>query len=257
MKMTDDAVLLADYVKSGSEHAFRMLVERHLPLVYSAALRMVNGESHLAQEIAQNVFTDLARKARTLADRLPANGEAFPGWLYTSTRFAASSAIRANRRRREYEAKAAAMSDNDHFDHQSDSDWESLRPVLDAAMSRLSANDRDALVLRFFQGEELKKVGAVLGITEDAARMRINRALEKLRGILTVRGVTLSASALAATLSTNAIQAIPPALTAMNVATAALGTTAASGIALFTFMTATKLKTAAVAALIVSVLPTT
>ncbi|MDX1953052.1 MAG: sigma-70 family RNA polymerase sigma factor [Verrucomicrobiota bacterium] len=248
--MADDAALLADYVKSGTEDAFRVLVERHLPLVYSAALRMVNGESHLAQEIAQNVFTGLAKKAPALADRLLANGEALPGWLYTSTRFAASSAIRANRRRRQYEAKAAAMSDQTHSDEEPDCDWAGLRPVLDGAMSRLSAKDRDALVLRFFQGEELNNVAKLLGLTEDAARMRINRALEKLRGYLTARGITLSSSALAVLLAANTVHALPPALAA-TVTTAAIGTTAAGGIAVVGFMT-TKLKIAAVCALAIA-----
>ena len=248
--MADDAALIADYVKSGAEDAFRLLVERHLPLVYSAAVRMVNGESHLAEEVAQNVFTDLAKKAPALVDRLPPKGEALAGWLYTSTRFAALSAIRADHRRRQYEAKAAGMSDYTHSDHDLDSDWAGLRPILDGAMSRLSANDRDALVLRYFQGEELKNVAKLLGLTEDAARMRINRALEKLREYLTARGVTFSSSALAALLVANTVHAIPPALAA-TVTTAVMGTTAAGGIALVGFMT-TKLKIAAVGALIIA-----
>lgn len=249
--MKDDAELLAEFVNRDSESAFSVLVERHLPLVYSAAVRMVNDDIHLAQDVVQGVFTDLARKAPDLAKRVLANREALPGWLYTSTRFAAATAIRAIRRRKKYEEQAAIMTHAASPPQEGNSDWNALRPVLDDAMSHLSASDRDTVIRRFFHGEELKGIGSSLGITEDAARMRINRALEKLRALLVARGVTLSASALAAMLSANAIQTIPPALTAAAIATVALGTTAGTGIALFSFMT-TKLKTAAVAALILT-----
>jgi RNA polymerase sigma factor (sigma-70 family) len=111
-------------------------------------------------------------------------------------------------RRKRYEEKAAIMLEIFTSDEESISNWSALRPVLDDAMSRLSLPDRDAVVLRFFRGEELKRIGDSLGLTEDATRMRINRALEKLRGLLIARGVRLSASALGTLLSANAIQAI-------------------------------------------------
>jgi RNA polymerase sigma factor (sigma-70 family) len=250
--MKEDAELLMDYVKHDSESSFTELVERHLPLVYSAAVRMVNEDIHLAQDVVQCVFTDLARKAPEVAMRVSTNREALPGWLYTSARFAAATAIRAIRRRKRYEDKAAAMSEIISSEEELVSNWSAVQPVLDDAMSRLSSPDRDAVILRFFRGEELKRIGDCLGMSEDAARMRINRALEKLRGLLIARGVTLSASALGTVLSTNAIQAIPTVLTATTIATVALGTTGATGIALFSFMTVTKLKTAAVAALILA-----
>jgi RNA polymerase sigma factor (sigma-70 family) len=247
--MKDDAELLMDYAKANSEAAFAELVTRHIPLVHSAALRLLNGDVHLAQDVTQSVFTDLARKSLRIAKRFSARREALPGWLHTSTRFAAATAIRANQRRRKYEEKAA-MSEPISISEGTDPDWEMLRPVLDEAMGRLSVSDRDAVILRFFQGEELKRIGAAMGITEDAARMRINRALECLRGLLEARGVTLSTSVLVGLISANAIQAIPPALGAA-VATAAAGAATMTGLGLFTFMT-TKIKVAALAALIIA-----
>src|SRR5438094_779162 len=106
--MTDDAELLRCYADAGSESAFSELVARHLPLVYSAALRQVGGDSHLAQDVTQSVFTDLARKAGPVARRLSDERHVLSGWLYTSTRFAASKLVRAERRRysREHEAVA-------------------------------------------------------------------------------------------------------------------------------------------------------
>jgi len=226
--MNDDAELLIDYAKRNSEAAFTELVARYIPLVHSAALRLVNGDLHLAQDVTQTVFSDLARKALTIAKEISARGEVLPGWLYTITRFAAATAIRTNQRRRKYEENAFAMSETISTTEETDPDWEVLRPVLDEAMGHLSASDRDAVILRFFQGEELKKIGEVIGVTEDAARMRINRALESLKRLLAARGVTLPASVLVALISTNAIQAVPPAL-AVAVAATAAATTAMSG----------------------------
>src|SRR5262245_22133698 len=99
--MTPDSELLRQYSEKHSEEAFAELVRRHLDLVYSAALRQVNGDTHLAQDVAQTVFTDLARKARPLS-RHPV----LTGWLYTSSRFAAAKLVRTENRRRAREEKA-------------------------------------------------------------------------------------------------------------------------------------------------------
>src|SRR4051812_17889586 len=107
-----------------------------------------------------------------MAKRISARTEALPGWLYTGTRFAAATAIRANQRRRKYEEKA--MAETISTTEGTDPDWEVLCPVLDEAMGHLSPTDRDAVILRFFQREELKRIGEITGVTEDAARMRIN-----------------------------------------------------------------------------------
>src|SRR6476646_7173615 len=69
-QMNSDSELLCRYVEARCEDAFAELVRRHVNLVYSAALRQVNGDAHLAQDVAQNVFADLARKAATLSRRL-------------------------------------------------------------------------------------------------------------------------------------------------------------------------------------------
>src|SRR5437016_14083178 len=106
--MTEDGNLLRQYAQTGSEQAFSELVRRHLPLVYSAAARQVHGNSAMAKDVAQSVFIDLARKARSLANR-----ELLAGWLYTSTRLAASKAIRSEQRRQIRERIAASMHADD------------------------------------------------------------------------------------------------------------------------------------------------
>ncbi len=200
--MNDDAQLLRRYAEDASESAFGELVARHIDLVYSAALRVVGGDTHLAQDVAQTVLADLACKAGALSRH-----EVLTGWLYQATRFAAAKAVRTERRRSSREKEAVAMQELS-----SDANWERLRPVLEEAMGRLGAKDRDAVLLRYFERKELRAVGDVLGMSEEAARKRVGRALERLRRYLTGRGVTLSAATLATALAGSAVQSAPAAL---------------------------------------------
>ncbi|MDB6029382.1 MAG: polymerase, sigma-24 subunit, subfamily [Verrucomicrobiales bacterium] len=217
--MTSDSELLRRYSEDESEDAFAELVKRHLDLVYSAAIRQVNGEAPLAQEVTQSVFTDLARKATSLRSR-----ETLSGWLYTSTYFAAAKAVRTETRRRAREQEAQSMADISH-DASTETKWEELEPVLDHAMHQLKEADREAILLRFFEKHPLAEVGARLGISENAARMRIDRALDKLREDLSRRGVAGASAALALTLSSQAIQAAPIGLGAIVTGAALSGTT--------------------------------
>src|SRR5437016_2055795 len=138
--MTDDIELLKRFATGGDEDAFRELTERHLALVYSAALRQVKGDVPLAEDVARTVFTDLARKARTLPRNV-----VLTGWLYEAARFAAANAVRGEHRRKAREQEALAM---ENPASESTPDWEQLCPMLDAAMGDLSAPDRNAVLLR-------------------------------------------------------------------------------------------------------------
>src|SRR5260370_25215796 len=102
--MTDSQTLLAEYARTGSEAAFRDLVNRYIGLVYSTALRLVHGDTHLAEDVTQLVFTDLARKARGLS-----SGVMLGGWLHQRTYNVAAPILRANRRRHAREKEAAPM----------------------------------------------------------------------------------------------------------------------------------------------------
>src|SRR3989442_4429272 len=197
--MNDDAQLLRRYAEAGSESAFSELVSQHIDLVYSAALRQVGGDAHLAQDVAQTVFADLARKARAVSRH-----GVLTGWLYQATRYAASKVVRTERRRATREKEAVAMQELS-----SEANWDDLGPLLDEAMGRLGAKDRDAVLLRYFDRKELRAVGDVLGTSEEAARKRVGRALERLRRFLMRRGATLPATALASALAGNAVQAAP------------------------------------------------
>jgi RNA polymerase sigma factor (sigma-70 family) len=227
--MTEDGELLARYAAEQSEEAFAELTRRHVDLVYSAALRMVNGDVGSAQDVTQLVFTEAARQAKELA-RHPA----LVGWFYTTTRLMALRANRTDQRRRAREQKVHTMNELLHED--SAPDWNELRPVIEEAMHELGEKDRHAVLLRYFQNKSLREVGMALDLTENAARMRVERALDKLRGQLARRGVTTTASALAAVVGANAVQAAPAGLAVMISA----GVIAGGALPVSTLVTATK-----------------
>jgi RNA polymerase sigma factor (sigma-70 family) len=245
--MTSDGELLGRYATTQSEDAFAELVRRHLDLVYSAALRQVNDDSHLAQDVAQTVFRDLAGKAAVLSTR-----ETLTGWLYTSTHFAAAKAVRTERRRCAREQEACAMHDSLNAPSP-EPDWERLSPVLDEAMHELKASERDVILMRYFENCPLAAIGERLGLGEDAARKRVDRALEKLRVFLSRRGVATTA-ALTSVLSANAVQLAPAGLAATLTTASLTGAVAGSGatLALWHLITMTKLKLGAIGVLVVA-----
>ena len=227
--MTSDSELLARFARNRSEDAFAELVQRHVNLVYSAALRQVGGDGHLAQDVAQTVFSDLARKAPALARRAT-----LTGWLYTSARFAAAKIVRAEHRRRDREEEFM----REPNDAAPDADWEHLRPVLDEVMHQLRETDREAILQRFFENRPFAEIGARCGLNENAARMRVERALEKLRGLLARRGVR-TVAALASVISAHAVQVAPASLAATLATTSLAG---AGMLTFWSFMNMTKLK---------------
>jgi len=222
--MPDDAQLLRRYAQENSEAAFRQLAERYLDLVYSAALRQLGGDAHRAQDVAQVVFCALARKASALTTH-----PFLAGWLYSATYRAAASVARNEARRFAREQKAAAMNEVLLSSPEQTIDWDRVRPVLDEAMQRLSESDREAVLLRYFAHRPFAEIGAALKLTEDAARMRVDRALEKLQAQFRRRGITSPASALAAVLSSEAVGAAPAGLLATVSAYAVATAKTASG----------------------------
>lgn len=237
-----DMELVREYADSGSEEAFSALVARHLNLVYSVALRRV-GNPHQAEEICQAVFIILARKAGRLTQKT-----VLSGWLYETSRLTAANYLRREVRRghREQEAHMQSMAEGSEPDA-----WAKVAPLLEEAMAHLNQTDRSAVVLRFFETRSFQDVGASLGTSEDAAKMRVNRAVEKLRKFFIRRGVAISTAALCAAVAEHSVQAAPPALVASITTTAVKGVGAtASKIALIKttlkIMAWTKAKTAVV-----------
>ena len=219
--MTDSQQLLAEYRQNGSDAAFRELVTRYVDLVYSTALRLVEGDTHRAEDVAQTVFVDLARKAQTLPHEVRLGG-----WLHRDACLVAGHTMRGERRRQSRERQAVEMN---VLQNHSDADFSQVAPLLDDAIDELGEADRTAILLRFFEQQDFHAVGRALGSSEDAARMRVTRALEKLHTLLTHRGVTLSAAALGTALATEAVTAAPAGL-AGSVAGAALANAAAGSL---------------------------
>jgi RNA polymerase sigma factor (sigma-70 family) len=220
MQSTDDSALLRRYLEDHSDAAFATLETRHINLVYSVALRHV-GDPHQAEEITQAVFILLARKAAQLRHH-----KALSSWLFQATRLTASNFVRGEtrRHRREQEAHVQAVLDESGSDV-----WRQIAPLLDTAVASLSEKDRQAIVLRFYEGRNLRDVGAALGASEDAAEKRVSRAVERLREFFAKRGVTVGANGLVVVIAANAVQAAPVGLAvAISTAAALVGTTVAT-----------------------------
>jgi RNA polymerase sigma factor (sigma-70 family) len=246
VKVTASQTLLEEYACHGSESAFRELVTRYSGLVYSTALRLLGGDTHLAEDVAQKVFTDFARKARELSSEV-----ILGGWLHQRACHVALSTMRADRRRQAREREAAQMNmPNDD----PDLDLTRIAPILDEALARLGKQDRTAIILRFFERRDFRAIGEALGVTEDAARMRANRALDRLHNVLTRRGVTLPAAALGIALTSQSLTAVPAALAEAIAGSVLAGGVAGTGISttLLKIIAMTKLKFTLISALVVA-----
>jgi RNA polymerase sigma factor (sigma-70 family) len=239
-----DADLLREYAANTprAQAAFATLVERHLNLVYSVARRIL-GSSHLAEDVAQSVFIDLARGARTFNPNTP-----LIAWLHLVSRRTAIDVVRRESRRLAREHEAAAISAMKSPSR----DWANVEPLLDDAVETLSPADRAAILLRFFENKSLREVGAALGASDDAAQKRVTRAVEQLREFFLRRGITLTADGLATDLSAHAIEAAPTALGTSIAATAALSTAPAAATFTSTVLMTTLQKSTVLAAFAVA-----
>ena len=242
--MTDvpDDRLLEQFTRDSSEEAFAALVQRHIALVHSVALRHTANPQH-AEDITQSVFVILARKAGALGRKT-----VLPGWLYHTARLTAANLQRAETRRVRRDHEVFMQSKLE--ESPTDALWRELSPQLDEAMAGLGTSERDALVLRYFQNKSMAEVGKFLGLEENTAQKRVSRALEKLRKFFTKRGLRSTAAAIAENISANSVQAAPVALakTVTAVAVAKGATASASTLTLIKgalkVMAWTKAKTA-------------
>jgi len=225
--MADDAELLRRYALNRSQDAFAELVSRHLDFVYAVAYRRVGGDAQLAQEVSQSVFLALAAKAAALADR-----PVLTGWLHTAARFEAIQSVRREQRRLQREQTAHSMLELNRDSAFAD-DWHRLRPVIDDAIGELNDRDREAVLMRFFEERPFSEIGARLRITEDGARLRLDRALDKLSVLLAKRGVTSTAAALSVALAQQTGVAAPAGLGAAIASAAAALSSAAGPAAIY------------------------
>lgn len=237
--MNDDASLLRRFAEQHAEDAFAELVRRHLNLVYFAALRKTAGRSHHAEEATQATFTLLAQKAGSLVDH-----PNLAGWLHTTACNQARELMRAEQRRSQREQTAHVMNEFTAADA-NDEAWSQIRPVIDDALADLAPDDGEAVLLRYFEKRPYSEIGDTIRLGENAARMRVNRALEQLETALARRGVKSTAAALATALTVPAALAAPAHI-ATSIATSAIAATTVAGTAataftLFKLMSTAKL----------------
>jgi len=240
--MIEDSELLCRYAEDRSESAFAELVRRHIGFVYAAALRQLGGATHRAEEVTQIVFIALASKSRVLSGR----GQ-LAGWLYTSTHYACAKMKRAEQRRQKRELDAFTMKET-LLNVDPSADWERLRPVLDDAMLELNHDDRTVILMRFFQGCRYAELGQEFGLSDDAARMRVERALGKLRVLLARKRITSTSAALSLVLANQPAVAVPVTLAAAITSAALSTTTFGIGSAITIYLMKIKTAIAAIAA---------
>ena len=177
---------LREYAAAGSAAAFERVVREHADLVFTTCLRELR-DRHLAEDVTQVVFLVLARNAGRLRE-----GTVLAGWLFRTACFSCRNARRQERRRRAHELKAAAarnpMPDQHRHAPPGADEWDAIQPLLHDGLARLRPADRDAVLLRHFEGKSLKEVGDALGVSSDAAQVRVSRAMVRLREFLGRRG---------------------------------------------------------------------
>lgn len=238
-----DTQLLEQFVSRRCPQSFTAIVQRYSGMVYASALRQA-GQAHLAEEIAQSVFVDLWQNADSLSA-----GTVLAGWLLTATRYRAATALKL-RRRREYHEKQAAQL-KEEFLAESVNPWlDEVSPHLDAALASLSNRNRDALLLRFFEGATMQSISQRLGISEDAAKQRVSRSIEQLRTYLQGRGIAMPAAVLTQILASQAN--LPPVARLVHSTLAALQTSTSKGVVIT--MAASKVKAVVTTAVLLALL---
>ena len=201
--MNDDARLIRRFGQEGDEAAFAELMSRHLSLVWGAA-RRITGDGELARDIAQGVFVDLARKARSLPE-----GVVVAGWLHRAACHAAGNAVRSQVRRVRRERLAMVLASESEESTPDPRLLENLESLVDEALMALPESDREVLVLRYFRALGHAEIGGILGIGDDAAQKRTARALERLREHFRAHGVAVGAGVVAAAVQAAGSEAVP------------------------------------------------
>jgi RNA polymerase sigma factor (sigma-70 family) len=146
-------------------------------------MRQLQGNSHLAEDVTQAVFILLARKVASLRRDV-----VLREWLFITTRYAAKNALKMEARRRYHERHAAAQRQDLAA---TESSPQQMIPLLDEAIARLRSSERAGVLLSFFDNKTYREVGQTLGVSEEAARKRVARAVQKMRDFFVSRGVTV------------------------------------------------------------------
>ncbi|MEM7145052.1 MAG: sigma-70 family RNA polymerase sigma factor [Verrucomicrobiota bacterium] len=230
MEPTDQDLLLR-YLSDQDDGAFRQLLERHSGLVYGTAIRATH-DPGTAEEIVQDVFVLLAKKARRLSSH-----PCVAGWLHLTSRNLARHAIRGRQRRDHKHSsfhrdsvpladKTTNPGESTNHSHEGEQ--------LDSAVQRLPKGDREAIILRFYEDREYAEIATLLKISEEAARKRVSRAVKRLQdtvGSPMASGGAMASLAVASPpgLAETVAASLPSAASSLSTITAASSTS--TGIA--------------------------
>ena len=244
--------LLENFLQEGrSERTFATLMSRLGGLVYGSALRRTQSVE-LAEEVTQNVFAILARKAAAIRKH-----PSLTAWLYQTTKYEAIKAMRTEQRQQRKRDALAAELATATEPASPDSGWSEAIPVIDELLDHLSEGDRDLILKRFFEEQKFREIAATSGRTEAACKMQLKRTLGKLSQLLTARGVTLSATTFASGLASELAQAAPAHLaTAAPKALAASSALSNSALLTNAIQTMNTIKTASLTITAIALLAT-
>lgn len=210
-----DADLLAEFRARRSGEAFNEIVARHGAMVFRTCARILR-DSHAAEDATQGVFFALARQPDAVRGALP-------GWLHEVARRTSLKLVRSRRRRAVHEREATTMNASP------DTAW---KGELDAALASLPAMLREAIVLRYLEGRSQEEAAQAAGCPQGTLGWRAMEGLNRLRSLLSRRGITVTSAALLALLASEAHAAVPPALLGtLKLSAVAAGGTAAAAVA--------------------------
>jgi RNA polymerase sigma factor (sigma-70 family) len=198
--MPSDLQHLQRYATTGDAHAFRELVQAHGAMVHATALR-VTRDAGAAQDVAQETFLELARKASGITQSVAA-------WLHRVAWNRACDAVRRESTRKRFEE---AMAGTWHSDREAT--WPDIEPHVDASLNELPNELREVLVLYFFEGRTQAEVARHLGKNQATVSRAIERGISAMREALRSRGV-IAGAGLAALFTAQSVQAMPVAVQA-------------------------------------------
>ncbi len=201
----DPENLLKRYLRSDrSDESFSRLVEFYGGLIYGAAFRRT-GDVSLAEEVSQNVFVILAKKAESLRHH-----SSLSSWLYKTASFEAEKVLRKEiRHRRRVELFANDVTNT--VDDENVMSEEALS-LLEQAIAKLSKNDRALLLARYFEGRKFRDIASKRNQSEAACKMHLRRVMDKMEGWLSSKGCTLNVASIAALMTSEWSHACPPTL---------------------------------------------
>lgn len=231
-----DADLLQAYGREGDEAAFDKLARRHVDMIFAVSLRR-SGNRQMAEEATQNVLIALSKSAL----KFTAQDSNLTAWLHTSTRFEVSKLQRREARIKKRE-QAYATEQMKTGTHEEDETFRRLLPMLDQAIDALRVSDKEVIVRRYLEGQDFRRIGEALGISEDTAQKRTSRAFDALNRFFKRKaGVTVSASALAAGIGQHCAEAAPAACLQFSAGAATTGLASLVTATTITTMSITKI----------------